>query len=78
MPRRNNPDLIRNWNVALPATLAGRMEFVLTDEITKKPIYGARTKLISALLDRWLEEQKGTPDENLPLVPSIAELRLGL
>jgi hypothetical protein len=44
------------------------------DRITGKPIYGARNKLISALLTRWLAEQAGAPE--IPTVPSLEELRL--
>ena len=73
MPRPFNPDLIRPWKITIPATLAGRVEFALMDRITNKPIYGARNKLISALLTRWLAEQGGDP---APPVPSLEELRL--
>lgn len=76
MPRRRNPDFMKDWKIPISATLAGRMEYVLTDNITKRPIYGARTRLLSALLERWLEEQKGTPHSELPHVPSLAELRM--
>jgi hypothetical protein len=74
MPRPFNPDLIRPWKIAIPATLAGRVEFALMDRITGKPIYGARNKLISALLTRWLAEQAGAAE--VPQVPSLEELRL--
>lgn len=73
MPRPWNADLSTPWKINLPATLAGKVEFALLDPVHQKPIYGARNKLISALLDRWLAEQAGSP--NLPHVPSILELR---
>lgn len=76
MPRPFNPDLIRPWKISMPATLAGRIEFALLSRITNKPIYGARNKLIAALLERWLAEQGDRPPDSLPHVPSLEELRM--
>jgi hypothetical protein len=53
-----NPDLTKNWKISLPATLAGTVEFYLFDPLHKKPIYGSRAKLITSLLESWVEEQK--------------------
>lgn len=75
MPRPMNDDLYTRWKVIIPATLAGRVEFMLTDPVHQKPIYGSRARLIGALLERWVAEQGGTPPKNLPSVPSLAELR---
>lgn len=58
MVRPNNPDLTKFWKVCLPATLAGTVELYLFDSIHKKPLYGARSKLISELLEKWVSEQK--------------------
>lgn len=76
MPRRLDPnrDLRKDWKVSIPATLAGRVEFALHDRITQQTKYGARNRLLSALLSRWLAEQSGTPPDRLPPVPSIEEL----
>lgn len=72
MPRPSNPDLIRNWKIALPATLAGTVEFLLMDPITRKPRYSARSKLIQVALERWVAEYEGrTP----PPMPSLDEIR---
>lgn len=66
-------DLQKPWKLNLSASVAGKVEFMLTDPITKKPIYGARTKLIEALIERWIAEQEGrTP---LPHVPTLEQLR---
>lgn len=73
MSRPFNPDLSTPWKINLPATLAGKVEYTLLDPIHQKPIYGARNKLIAALLERWLAEQAGA--SSLPPVPSILELR---
>lgn len=75
MPRPMNEDLYTRWKLVIPATLAGRVEYMLTDPVHRKPIYGSRTKLISKLLERWVAEQSGTAPESLPQVPSLAELR---
>lgn len=58
MPRPFNPDLTKTWKVSLPATLAGTVEFYLFDPLHKKPLYGSRARLISSLLEGWVEEQK--------------------
>ena len=72
MPRNPNADLLKPWKIAMPATLAGRIEYALLDRITGKPKYGARNALIAALLERWLAEQVGN---DIPHVPSLEELR---
>lgn len=76
MPRRRNPDFIRPWKLTLPATLAGKLEHVLTDDLTGRPIYGARVKLVTALLEDWLAEQAGRSVDQRPRVPSLEELKV--
>lgn len=73
MPRPMNEDLYVRWKLVVPATLAGRIESMLIDAIHQKPIYGARTKLVSALLEEWVARQAGTVP--LPPIPSLADLR---
>jgi hypothetical protein len=73
MSRPLNPDLNKPWKIILPATLAGRVEYILIDPIHKKPIYGARATLIASLLEWWVARESGAP--HLPAVPSILELR---
>lgn len=65
-------DLQKPWKLNLSASLAGKIEYLLTDPLTKKPIYGARVKLVEALLERWIAEQEGRP---IPHVPTLAQLR---
>lgn len=75
MGRPRNPDLTINWKIPLPATLAGMVELALTDPLTKQPRYGARTKLVTALCEHWLDSVAGKPvDERRPL-PTLDELR---
>lgn len=58
MARPLNPDYTKYWKICLPATLAGTVEFYLFDPLHKKPKYGSRAKLISELLEKWVQEQK--------------------
>jgi len=53
-----NPDLTKNWKISLPATLAGTVEFYLFDPLHKKPLYGSRGRLITELLEKWVDDQK--------------------
>ena len=59
MPRACNPDLMKDWKIPLPATLAGAVEFELLDKFTNKPRYGERSRLIAHLLSEWLAARKG-------------------
>ena len=59
MPRAANPDLMIDWKVPLPATLAGSVEHELMDPITGKPRYGERSRLIAYLLADWLARRHG-------------------
>lgn len=58
MGRPLNPDLTKHWKVSLPATLAGTVEFYLFDPLHKKPTYGARSQLLTTLLEEWVADQK--------------------
>jgi hypothetical protein len=75
MPRPFNEDLSIPWKINLPATLAGRVEYALLDPVHNKPIYASRNRLIVSLLEYWLAKQSGTPQAQLPHIPSILELR---
>lgn len=66
-------DLQKPWKLNLSATVAGKVEYLLTDPITRKPIYGARVRLVEALLENWIAREEGRPD--LPPVPTLSELR---
>lgn len=57
MPRPQNPDLTKYWKICLPATLAGRVEFLLFDRLHNKPRYGSRGQLIKTLLEDWVAQQ---------------------
>jgi len=72
MNKRNDSDLIRNWKITLPATLAGRVEFMLLSPVHQKPIYGARARLVESLLEYWIAVESGAIP---PHIPSVEELR---
>jgi hypothetical protein len=73
MPRPFNPDLSTPWKINMPATLAGKVEFLLLDPIHCKPIYGSRNHLITSLLEWWIAREQGYTDS--VHVPSVSELR---
>lgn len=75
MPRPFNPDMSTPWKLNMPATLAGKVEFLLLDPIHQKPIYASRNKLVVSLLEWWLARESGRDDDSLPHIPSVIELR---
>ena len=72
MPRPHNRDLSKPWKIHIPATIAGRIEYMLLDPIHSKPIYSSRNRLIVALLSDWIAVQQGT---ERPHIPTLDELR---
>ena len=52
----------RTWKVLVPEELALNVELMFYDENTKKLNYGARSRLVTSLLDQWYtqlpEEEK--------------------
>ena len=72
MSRPRNPDLTKYWKVALPATLAGIVEFYLFDSLHGKPIYGSRGKLITTLLEDWVRQQRDAAGASPPIAPEVA------
>lgn len=73
MSRRHEADLIRNWKITLPATLAGRVEYMLLSPVHQKPIYGARARLVEKLLEYWVALESGAT--HVPPIPKLEELR---
>lgn len=66
------PYLRVDFKVSLPAALAAEIDLMFQDPLTNRPKYGARAKLVTALMQRWLAEQRGEP---VVPVPSLEELR---
>jgi hypothetical protein len=74
MNKRNDSDLIRNWKITLPATLAGRVEYMLLSPIHQKPIYGARARLVESLLEYWVSLQSGSVPAPLPTLEQLRSI----
>lgn len=47
--------------VQIPRTLRDRVDRLQWDPVRNKPSYGARTALITTLLERWLRDRKKQP-----------------
>lgn len=58
--------------LSLPSPTVARLDILFEDPLTSKPKYGARSKLINALLLRYYAELEGTIP---PELPSLEELR---
>jgi len=67
--------LVKQWKITIQAALAGKMEMVLDDPITRRPIYGRRRELTEALYRNWLDREAGKPEAERSHVPSLLELR---
>ena len=72
MARPRNAHLRANWKLSLPAPTAARVDVLFEDPLTGKPKYGARGKLVEALLQLWLARMANLPE---PPLPSLEELR---
>lgn len=75
MPRNFDPKIA--WKLHISASVAGPIEYYLKDPLAARPVYGARTMLVEALLVRWLAEQTRQPTDDRPLpgVPTLEQLR---
>lgn len=66
MPRPTNPDLMIDWKIPLPASLAGAVEHELMNPLTGKPRYGARSRLAAYLFSEWLAGRGRKIEVDLP------------
>lgn len=55
--RRNGVEM-RRWSITVPSNLADRIDILVYDRASNKPIYGARAQLITELLYRFAEEKE--------------------
>lgn len=72
--RPRNPQLRADWKLSLPAPIAAKADLMLLDPLSQRPKYGARSRLVAALLEQWLASLDG---EIAPPIPALSELRLG-
>lgn len=69
------PYRVTKWKVSLPTRTAARVEMRLSNISGTGPQYGARSKLINALLEEWLDLPEGDQQsqiENLMQEPADA------
>ena len=55
-----------DWKLSIPQDLAAEIDLQLWDPILQKPKYGGRSELVTALLRRWLSEQRDPVIEGTP------------
>lgn len=58
MARRKHTDPRVKWHVYIPGSLAGEIELILLDPLLGQPKHGAKSELVTELLQRWLDERK--------------------
>lgn len=59
-PRNDTPTT--EWKLHLPVPLVAKIDLLLSDPVTGKPVYGARSKLITELLRAYLSQKGINPD----------------
>lgn len=58
MARRKNVDPRMTWHIYIPSTIAAQVELILLDPFLQKARFGAKSELVTALLQEWLDKQK--------------------
>lgn len=74
MARPQSSEFTKEWKIHVEATIAGKVEHLLFDTMHGRPMYGARKKLIEALLENWLETVVHPENPPRP-TPSLAQIR---
>ena len=67
------PYLRVDFKVSLPAALAAEIDLIFVNPLTNRPKYGARARLVTSLLQQWLDQQRGIIREHH--IPTLEELR---
>lgn len=62
MTRGRPPADSVKWHISLPVDLAAAIEALLFDPLSMSAPYGARSKLVNELLEKWLSEQTTSPE----------------
>lgn len=57
MSRRKYTDPRVKWHIYIPSTLAAQVELLLLDPFLGQPKFGAKSELVTSLLQKWLDEQ---------------------
>ena len=49
---------MERWEVKIPEYLALRIETLMVDPASRKPVYGLRSQLVTELLEAWVSGQE--------------------
>lgn len=67
MSRRKYTDPRVKWSIYVPSTLAAQVELLLLDPFLGQAKFGAKSELVAALLQKWLDEQYAHRAKQMPL-----------
>lgn len=71
-PGRPRLEQLRSdWKLSIDATCAARVDLLLAEPLTGKPKYGARSKLVQALLEGWLNQLEGKGSFRVPTLQEL-------
>lgn len=73
--RRQNRDKPIEWSVNIPESVANEVELLLSNPLTGKPVYGAKSSLLTTALREWLERHTGKEVERCPHCNSIITMK---
>jgi hypothetical protein len=59
------------WRIAIPERIARQAEILLCDPLRGIPVYGSRSKLVTAALVRWIKEQQEAAKDAVAKVKKI-------
>lgn len=58
---RKKGEPYEQWVIIVPIDIAAKVGLRLLDPVLNKPVYGARSKLINTMLERWLAGEIDIP-----------------
>lgn len=71
MAKPRLPYLRTDLKLSLPAAVVAEVDLLLEDPLTRKPRYGAKSRLITALLKDWIARTKGDSGEPIPTLEEL-------
>ena len=54
-----------DWKCQIPVDVATKVDLLLLDPLTNKPVYGSRSVLVTSLLRAWLSSRIKQPEAQL-------------
>jgi hypothetical protein len=68
MTRRKHIDTRVRWHLHIPGTVAAQVELLLLDPFLQQARFGAKSELVTTLLQNWLDSHaKPPPPDNTVL-----------